>query len=250
MAITQPGSSHPLRAGRTSAGAASIVRRAARLASAFALASVILGTASSWAAFVSLKEAELDAIFSQTSFGASPIDVRYLPTITHVDATLLNINNSTKLYSLFGQYNSSSIHHAYFVDTLDWCGTTNPAIVGCGYQPGNDFVVESISAAGVNGAELIAHELAHNLNLAHVTSGPPNLMNGSLNGSTALTASQAATILSRPSVKTDASGRYVQIQPVLIVASLPTVPEPSTALLATAGYFCWVTRRRSRPGQR
>ncbi|NOY29424.1 MAG: hypothetical protein GXP28_04375 [Planctomycetes bacterium] len=126
------------------------------LAIAGALLAIVTGPASSWAAFITTQESELDSIFSQPSFGATPVDIRFLPTITYVDANLLNINTQSKFYDLVGQFDSSPVHNAYYVDTIDWCGGpgTNTGIVGCAFTPGNDFVVESNFSAGANGAEL------------------------------------------------------------------------------------------------
>jgi len=201
-----------------------------------ALIAAVLGATTSWAAMVTLHEAGVDDIYSQASFGTTPVDIRYLPTISHVDASLLNIDTQAKLTGasgLFNLFNSNTIHYAYFVDTISWCGTSNANIIGCGFEPGTDFVVESNVAAGSNGAELIGHELGHNLNLSHDTLPASNLMDPSLNGSTTLTTTQVATILSRPSIQSDSSGFFIEIQPVLILAAA-TVPEPSTMLLAVA----------------
>jgi hypothetical protein len=185
------------------------------------------------AAFVTLKESEMDDIFGQASFGANPIDVRYLPTITHNDPNLLNIDTSSKRIALFNLFSSSSVHFAYYVDSVDWCGSFNTGIVGCGDQPGDDYVIESGYASGSNGAELMGHELAHNLALAHHPAPVnDNLMDavvGSAPGppaTTTLTVAQANVILGRPSIKTDVSGKYVEVQPVLII------PEPTTLVLA------------------
>lgn len=213
------------------------IRQVVSVAVLFALFCAGIFVAPADAAFVSLKEAEMDAIYGQASFGANPIDIRYLPTITHVDPTLLSINTSGKLSSLFSLYNSSSIHYAYFVDSISWCSGFNNGIVGCGDQPGDDYVVESSYAAAALGAELMGHELAHNLALGHHPApNNDNLLDASVGSApgppqtTTLTVSQANTILSRPSVKTDVNGKYIQIQPVLIAASL--VPEPTTLALA------------------
>jgi len=218
---------------------------------ASALIVVLLGASSSWAAFVTTKEAELDAIYGQASFGSNPVDIRFLPTITHVDASLLNIHETTpgnsNLFALFNLFGPSPIHYAYYVDTIDWCGSTNTNIVGCGFQPGNDFVVESSFAAGGSGAELIGHELGHNLNLAHDTLPAGNLMDPSLNGSTTLTPAQVATILARPTIQSDSNGLFIEIQPILILATA-SVLEPSTMLLTVSVVgvvMCSVRRWRS-----
>jgi len=247
MAFVQFGFSQSLRLGCSAPGCFVDSFRLALLTIAGVLLATLLSTASSWAAIVTTNETELDSIFSQPSFGATPVDIRFLPTITLVNPSLLDIDNSAEFYNLVGQFNSSTIHYAYFVDSIDWCGESNPAIVGCAFQPGNDLVIESGFAAGANGAELIAHELAHNLSLEHDELPAGNLLDPTINGNTTLTASQASAILSRPSVQTDLLGnRFVQIQPVLIAASLAVpVPEPSTALLAASllGIFASSTRR-------
>ncbi len=232
-----------LRACCSSRGCSIRTWRSRAFAILVAIFSVGFVAAPSDAAFVSTKEAEMDAIFGQASFGATPIDIRYLPTITHVDPNLLNINTSAKLSSLFSLTPPPLAHNVYFVDTVDWCSTFLTGIVGCGNQPGNDFVVESVYASGASGAELLAHELAHNLALGHVgnNGSKDNLMNPVVGypsppATTTLTVAQANTILSRPTVQTDINNGslYIEIQPVLIVASL--VPEPSSLAL-TLGIF-------------
>jgi hypothetical protein len=45
------------------------------------------------AATVTLHEAEMDAIFSQASFGANAIDIRYLATQTRVAPDLLDVSS-------------------------------------------------------------------------------------------------------------------------------------------------------------
>ncbi len=197
------------------------------------------------ASFVTKNEADMDTIFSQASFAANPIDIRYLPTITHVDPNLLSINTSTKLSSLFSLAPPPLAHNVYFVDSVDYCGGFNTGIVGCGSLPGNEFVVESVYAGGLNGttpvsgAELMAHELGHNLGLGHDPApNNDNLMDAIVGSSpgppqtTTLSPLQVNTILffGGPSVQTDVSGKFIQLQPVLIVAT--AVPEPSTLLLA------------------
>ena len=116
----------------------------------------------------------------------------------------------------------------YFIDTISACGgTISASIVGCGEFPGNDFVVESSFAAGSFGGELLAHELGHNLGLRHLAGG---LMNASLNRNTTLTTSEVSIIRNSRLVKSDGQGFWIDINPVLILASTP-VPEPSTLVL-------------------
>jgi hypothetical protein len=58
---------------------------------------------------------------------------------------------------------------AFFVDQLNACGTVEPTINGhyngCAQFPGN-FLVEDSTAAELHPAELMGHELVHNLDLA------------------------------------------------------------------------------------
>ena len=244
MALKNLFTLNPLRDVRRGVGCFSRVGLRCLLIATLALLPAIAQKAD--AAFVSLKEAEMDAIFGQPSFGADPVDIRYLPTIFHDDANLLDIDNGSKLSTLFGLYNSATIHYAYYVDTIDYCGgTTLTGIVGCGDRPGDDYVIESGYASGPNGAELMAHELAHNLNLTHHPApNNDNLMDpvvGNAPGpptTTNLTESQVATILSHPSIQTDVLGKYLLVQPVLLT------PEPSTLVLGLGVLGITVFRRR------
>jgi len=249
MAFVQFDASQPLRSGANGHGGfVASPRCFALLAIAGTLMATLLGATPSLAAIVTTNESELDSIFSQTSFGSSPVDIRFLPTITIVDPNLLDIDNQTDFYNLVNQFNSSPVHNAYFVDSIGWCGNPLPNIAGCAAVGGNDFVIDSDFAAGSNGAELIAHELAHNLGLTH-DSAPTNgnLLGPTINENTTLTAGQVETILSGSRIQTDVLGnRFVQIQPILVAAiAAISVPEPSTALLVASllGLFACNTRR-------
>ncbi|OMH28027.1 hypothetical protein BGP75_21905 [Motiliproteus sp. MSK22-1] len=187
----------------------------------------------------------MDSIFSQASFGSSAIDIRYGATTEIVAPDLLTITTGAEVSSVFGLHvGAANVVNFYFIDTLSFCGGVfNTGFAGCGELPGNDFVVESSIAAGGFGAELLAHELGHNLGLGHQGGG--NLMNSSLNGNTSLTAGQVANILASPLVQSDSSGFFININPILILAeavSVP-VPAPATALLMLLGLL--VVRRRA-----
>ena len=202
-----------------------------RLLSAFALYVLceVAALSPAWAAFVTTNETGLDAIFSQSAFSTTPIDVRFNPTVTINDPGLLTINTEEQLNRLFALGDNSPTVDVFFVDSINECGGVEAQpIIGCGQQPGNKLTVESVPAAGSRGAALIGHELGHNLDLDHVTS-PPNLMNPTLTGVTTLTVDQVATILDSSLVQTDGAGRFILVTPFAIV------PEPSSMLFALAG---------------
>lgn len=184
----------------------------------------------SWAAFVTTNQADMNTIFSQASFGPNTVDIRFQPTVTITNGSLLNINSLAKLTTLFGLSPVASPGiNMFFVDSVSVCNLPDPApgISGCATINGNDIVVASNAAAnptmigGVTaGALLNGHELAHNLGLSHTSectpSNPANLMDCQLLGF-ALTGSQVTTILASGLLQTDPTGLYVDITPVLIV---------------------------------
>ncbi len=184
------------------------------------------------AAYVTIDEAGLDAIFSQASFGSRTVDIRIGSVSQIVAPNLLDITTDAEISQLFGLHVGSAFDvNFYFVDTISACGGLNPNIIGCGELPGNDFVVESDFAAGPTGAQLLAHELGHNLGLAHVDQSlTERLMNPFLFGGTLLSAGEVAQLLLSPLVRTDLNGqRYININPVLIIASVRNnVPEPAS----------------------
>ncbi|MBN7818535.1 matrixin family metalloprotease [Bowmanella yangjiangensis] len=196
------------------------------------------------AAYITIDETGMDAIFSQASFGNTPVDIRIGPSVQHVDASLLNMDTAGKWATLTGaHYGAANVVNFWFLDDLTWCGNINPGYVGCGETPGNDFVVESVFADSGFNAELLAHELGHNLGLGH-SSGATNLMDPFINGGTDLSAAEVATILASGLIQTDTAGRlFIEIIPVLIVAAaeVPVVPP---LLLMLIGLMMFPTLRR------
>lgn len=214
------------------------------------ITSVIFFASLTQAAFITDRESELDSIFSQASFGQTPIDIRVGPATELVFPDLLSIDSEADINALFDLHvGSQNVVNFYFVDTISYCGSFNTAIVGCGETPGQDFAIESSFAAGGFGAELLAHELAHNLGLPHTAGG---LMAPSLNNSTVITASEVATILASPLVQFDTllNTRWIDINPVLIVSNaLPpanNVSEPGLLFIVLA-YAGYLLRARVKP---
>ena len=205
----------------------------------------MLWASTAQAAFITIDEPGLDAIYSQASFGANTVDIRIGAPTQLVAPNLLDITTDVEIGLLFGMHvGALNVVNFYFVDSISSCGIINPAIVGCGETPGNDFVVESVFANSANNAELMGHELGHNLNLGH-RNGASTLMNPSINNGVDLNAAEVATILNSPLVQSDANGLFIQINPVLIVAQAAGVPVPATALLMLVGLLAMRSRRRT-----
>ncbi|WP_286763860.1 MULTISPECIES: PEP-CTERM sorting domain-containing protein [Rhodopirellula] len=219
------------------------------LAIGVCLSQVVWATPKGFAAVVTTQEAGVDLIFRQDSFGSSPIDIRFGEVVTIADSGLLNFDSEADYFSLFdyardtvGDLNSQL--NVFYTDQISWCGGDIPAAVGCGAVNGPVLIVESDFAAGAFGAELIAHEIGHNLNLGHT--GGEGLMGPRLNNDTTLTATEVATIFESRFVQTELSGaRFIQVTPYLIQAS--AVPEPGAAGMLVAGLAAGMAWRRRRP---
>jgi len=196
-------------------------------------------------------EAELDRIYSQPPVLDNPkIDIRFNPTVTLDEPSLLTINTDDELHALFKLGAAPPTVNLFFVDAINECGgETLPAAIGCGEDNSNHIAVESSFAQNKGsagnpglGSILIAHELGHNLGLDH-DADPSNLMNATLKeGSWTLTQAQANTILGSDLVQTDLTGaRFVSITPYAVV------PEPATVLFASVGalWILQLVRRRA-----
>jgi len=185
------------------------------------------------AAVVTIDEAGMNAIFSQASFGGTPISIRFNPSRQIVAPDLLVVDDLTELQALYAlATDPAPTVVAFFVDQLDACGNveanTDGRYNGCAQLPGR-FLVEDFHAAELFPSTLMAHEVGHNLNLQHIPLGlmsfflphsPPDLFED-----------QVATILQSPLVQTDAAGqRFIQITPIAIIDA----PEPSTQMLVSA----------------
>lgn len=199
------------------------------------------------AGYVTENEAGMDAIYSQAVFNLRPVDIRFDAVQTITNAALASIDSDAEFWALNSLANpSSKVVSMFFVDQINFCGYAAPNIIGCGSMPGNLVALDSDWAADPTyGANLLAHELGHNLGLNHVSGYGSNLMNPAISTNGSLTSFQAMQVLSSSLIQTDAvTGQYfVEIAPFAIVA----VPEPETyaMLMAGLGLMGWIRRRRA-----
>lgn len=180
----------------------------------------------------------LDAVYSQPAFGAEPIDVRVAPVRTVVSPELARVGDRSVEQAIFDLAATFSPGIGLvFVESIDWCSGYDTDVVGCALRGAPGLFVESDFAAGPFGAEMIAHEIGHNLGLFHSDAG---LMTTMLDGDRTLEISEALTVLASGLVGEDASGRFIDIVPVRIAP----IPLPATAPLLTLGALALVFARR------
>jgi hypothetical protein len=192
---------------------------------------VALLPASAFAATITLNEAGTETLLEETQ-GAETIDIdlRFNASVTINNAALLSIDSAAELAALWALAPvASPTVTMFFVDSLNWCAGSQPSAVGCAVQGGTTLVLESAVAAGVNGAELAAHELGHTYGLPHLEDPTNNIMNCCDWGNTAWTEGQLTTINASALVQLDGSIQFTDITPVLIT------PEPGTLSLSLLG---------------
>lgn len=219
-----------------------------RLRAAAVMALGTLASAGAMAGFITLNEQGMDSIFSQSSFGAQAVDIRFNAPMTLVKPSLLGLDSiweMDELRSLAAP--GSKTLSMFFADSISWCGEDGSNFVGCadlggpGYPSARIMVLKSSTAASNLGPALAAHELAHVLGLDHVnTSG--NLMYPFIGG-TSLSFSQVSSLLSSPMIQFDGAQRFVSITPIALVAQ---VPEPASWAMLGLGVLALGWRRRAR----
>src|SRR5271163_1167041 len=156
-------------------------RRAAHRIIVMAAAMLALWPAITEAGFITIDPAGMNAIFSQSSFDGTPIDIRFNPARTIVDSNLLNIDSAANLAALVDLApDPAPVVDAFFVDQIGVCGfeqepVINGSFAGCAQLPGHVFVEDSEDAV-LSTAPLMGHELGHNLNLQHNLFSPEDLM--------------------------------------------------------------------------
>lgn len=219
---------------------------------------------------VFIDEAGLDSIFSQTNFGANPIDIRLRQEIEIVSPGLVNIDFPTfdpadpfslgELDDLFALGTEGPVIDLFFVDSIfgppfNTVGVaeffqTGPVIDPRDPLPGtfgNGTAVDKDFTGSIL-TEIIAHEVGHTLQLQHVgLGGPPffepipgfpNLMAPNINGNTTLTLEQVSIVFMSDWVQGDAmSGFFIELQPydVVGVATPSAVPLPAAFPLFVGG---------------
>jgi uncharacterized protein (TIGR03382 family) len=198
----------------------------------------LAATAPAGAVTVTLDAAALDAVYSQPSFGADPVEVRVAPVRTVRSPDMTRVVDAVMEAAIFDLAATLSPGIGLvFVDSIEWCSGYETEVVGCALRSAPGLFVESDFAAGPYAAEMLAHEIAHNLGLDHRDGG---LMNPMLNGDTSLTRAETATILSSPLVGSDAGGRFIDLIPIRIAP----IPLPATAPLLALGALALVFARR------
>ena len=209
---------------------------------------ILVAPAIAEAGAIVIDEVGVNQIFSQESFGDTPISIRFNSPQIIVAPEFLVIDSVEELQALYSLVpNPAPTVVAFFVDIIWECATVEVAeegrYFGCAQKPGNFHVLNSTVAA-LEPSKLISHELGHNFGLEHI---PLGLMTTHLGfGGTELFEDQVADILKSPLVQTDANGqRFIEVTPIAIVGT----PEPSTLLLLSGGLGALlIIKKRNRPG--
>ncbi|MBL8384630.1 MAG: hypothetical protein JNM90_16230 [Burkholderiales bacterium] len=209
-----------------------------------------LATGGAWAGYITTPS--LTDIYGQAAFtagGGKPIAINWLPPGNPIiSPALASLDSNLEVNTLLDLFQDvAPVATVFFVDAINFCGAASPSIIGCADRPGHTLVVQSAFAAGAQGALLIAHELAHNMGLGHVTTpSTGNLMNPVLN-SPVLAAPQVNVLRASALVQTGGDGSlFVNLRPIAVVSA---IPEPGAWLLLSFGVLV-VGRASRRRGHR
>lgn len=220
--------------------------RCAAFAAALGL-TLTLGAGPGRAVSFDVVEPQIDAIFGQPSFDASPIDIRFRPLIElHGLPGFAVFDTATDGLFAYDRLRTSpdNVAAMFFIDDFVSSGGFSP-IVGLALVSGRDgspsanlSAIDSgyIAANPEHSAWLIAHELSHNLGLGHggcgasggADCGAADLMSPVLGPrpGTLIWESQVATILRQPLVRASPAGLFVEIQPYRVTAFAVPSPVP------------------------
>lgn len=219
-----------------------------------------------------VNEAGLDRIFSQESFGDTPVDIRLLPVKELVSLRFSSIDTAEEQEALWALKDNAPRLNLFYVDKIELgfgfraAGTaeftpTGPLDLQTFQQPGiwgNTITIDRNQRSGDGLARLVAHEIGHTLGLYHVGEREAlfgggfvdNLMFPRAGPSERLFESQVATMLMSPFMQGDAtSGFFVEVQQYNVVpapldiAAVPLPPSVSFTLMA-ALCLGWIRRRR------
>lgn len=215
-----------------------------------------LGSEAAQAGYVTLQESSIETIFAQADLA---IDLRYRAPVQRSEPGLLDLSRQelnslgARSAELSGAPVGSSTFTMLFIDTFNEA-EMGAAMLGNGVfrTSGNPLLVlESEAANSELGGQLIAQWLGFSMGLTLQFGAFGRLMNPALTlGSVRLTNQEREILLNSPLLQTDADTgqRFLDIQPVAIVSSLPddgnSVPEPASLALVTASVLGLVAARR------